>query len=200
VLVYLIIYGYALKKCKYFRFTPILLYICRERFIINLKLQIMKRINSLAGKFLVAALFIPFISGFSQESEKSNFSAGADFYSSYIWRGTKYGTGPHIQPLVKFNSGFFTAGGWGSFDFSGYQEADLFVSFALPAGFSAGVTDYYYPGLDYFDYSKETGGHAFEINGGFTNGGLALAGNVILNEAGGAGSAGRAFISRQGTR
>jgi len=150
----------------------------------------MKRINFLSGKFLIALLFIPFISGFSQEVEKNNFSAGADFYSSYIWRGTKYGNGPHIQPLVKFNSGFFTAGGWGSFDFSGYQEADLFVSFALPAGFSAGVTDYYYPGLDYFDFSKETGSHAFEINGGFTKGGLALAGNIILNEAGGAGSSG----------
>jgi len=127
---------------------------------------------------------------FSQEDEKSNFSASADFYSSYIWRGTKYGTGPHVQPLVKFNSGFFTAGGWGSFDFSGYQEADLFVSFALPAGFSIGATDYYYPGLDYFDYSKPTGSHAYEINGGYSKGGLALAGNIILNEAGGAGSAG----------
>jgi hypothetical protein len=126
----------------------------------------------------------------SQEEGKNNFSAGADFYSSYIWRGTKYGTGPHIQPLVKFNSGIFTAGGWGSFDFSGYQEADLFFSLALPAGFSLGMTDYYYPGFDYFDFSESSGSHAFEVNGGFSKGGLALAGNIIVNEAGGAGSSG----------
>jgi hypothetical protein len=150
----------------------------------------MKRINSLAGKFLAVLLFIPFISGFSQESEKNNFSAGADFYSSYIFRGTKYGTGPHIQPLIEFNSGIFNAGAWGSFDFSGYQEADLFFSFDLPAGFSIGMTDYYYPNLDYFDFSKSTGSHAWEVNGGFSKGGVDVSANCILNEAGGAGSYG----------
>jgi hypothetical protein len=146
--------------------------------------------NSLLRKLWTVVFLISVVNGFSQEAETNKFSAGADFYSSYIWRGTKYGTGPHIQPLVKFNSGFFTAGGWGSFDFSGYQEADLFFSFALPAGFSLGMTDYYYPGQDYFDFSESTGSHAYEINGGFSKGGLALSGNIIVNKAGGAGSSG----------
>jgi hypothetical protein len=60
----------------------------------------------------------------------------------------------------------------------------------LPFGLSLGLTDYYYPGLMYFDCSDTTGSHAFEINAGFSAGGFSLTGNYILNKAGGAGSAG----------
>jgi len=127
---------------------------------------------------------------YSQEEEPSPFTAGADFYSSYIFRGTKYGTGPAIQPMLKFSKAFFSAGAWGSFDFHGYQEADLYLSFSLPAGFSLGMTDYYYPDYDYFDYSDTSGSHAFEINLGFSKWGLTLSGNYILNKAGNAGSIG----------
>jgi hypothetical protein len=127
---------------------------------------------------------------FSQDEKISKFTTGADFYSSYIWRGTKYGSGPSIQPMLKFSAGPFTAGVWGSFDFNGYQEADLYISFSLPAGFSLGMTDYYYPDYDYFDYSDTTGSHAFEINFGFSKGGLSLSGNYIINKAGNAGTMG----------
>jgi hypothetical protein len=127
---------------------------------------------------------------FSQEEKSSPFNAAADIYSSYVWRGTKYGKGPAIQPKLEFMAGPFTAGAWGSFDFSDYQETDLYISFSLPAGFFLGMTDYYYPYLDYFDYSDTTGSHAFEINLGFIVGGLSLSANYILNEAGGAGSEG----------
>jgi hypothetical protein len=127
----------------------------------------------------------------AQTEGPARFNAGADIYSSYVWRGTKYGKGPAIQPKLEFKAGPFTAGAWGSFDFSDYQETDLYVSFALPAGFSLGITDYYYPTLDYFDYSDTTGSHAFEINTGFSKGPLILSGNYILNQAGSAGSEGR---------
>ena len=150
----------------------------------------MKRSKLIFTLLLLIFILNPVGPLFSQENNGVNFSAGADFYSSYIFRGTKYGTGPAIQPVVKMTAGSFTAGGWGSFDFSGYQEADLFFSFALPGGFSLGITDYYYPSLDYFDISAETGSHAWEINAGFTSGGLALSANYVLNEAGGAGSYG----------
>ena len=126
----------------------------------------------------------------AQAGEVSKFSAGADVYSNYIWRGSKYGTGPAIQPSVKFVSGIFTIGAWGSFDASGYAEADPYLSLALPLGFSIGLTDYYYPGLEVFDVSVETGSQALEINAGYGRGGLALSANYVVNEAGGAGSAG----------
>src|SRR4030042_5046517 len=117
---------------------------------------------------------------YSQEEKTSPFNAGADIYSSYVWRGTKYGKGPPMQPKLEFNAGPFTAGAWGSFDFSDYQETDLYFSFSLPAGLSLGMTDYYYPTLDYFDYSDTTGSHAFEISLGFSKGGLVLSANYIL--------------------
>ena len=127
---------------------------------------------------------------FSQEETVSRFSAGTDVYSNYIWRGLKFGTGPAIQPSVKYTGSFLTVGGWGSVDFSGYQEADLYFSCSLPAGISIGLTDYYFPGSDYFDYSTISGNHAFEVNVGITQGNFNLSANYVINEAGGAASVG----------
>jgi hypothetical protein len=145
-------------------------------------------------RMLIAAIvtlgLLPFISVFSQEESDSKFSVGADFYSNYIWRGTRYGSGPAVQPSIKYSGNWLEAGAWGSFDFSGYQEADLYVSFALPAGISLGLTDYYFPGLIYNDYSEASGSHAFEINAGFTAGKFNLSANYIINKAGGVGSSG----------
>ena len=53
-----------------------------------------------------------------------------------------------------------------------------------------GITDYYFPGTQYFDLSKATGAHGFELNLGYGIGDLSLAANYILNEAGGAATAG----------
>lgn len=127
---------------------------------------------------------------FSQNDTVSKFSLNADFYSNYIWRGCRYGTGPAIQPSIKYSDSIFTVGAWGSFDFSGYQETDLYVSFSLPSGFSLGIIDYYYPALKYFDYSDSSGSHAFEVNLGFSKGNFSLSANYILNKAGGAASLG----------
>jgi len=129
----------------------------------------------------------------AQEEENENpskFSAGADFYSNYIWRGSKLGTGPAFQPHMEFATGGLTIGAWGSFDAAGFMESDLFVNYDFPFGLSLRVIDYYYPGQPYFDYSDSTGSHAFEVGAGYTIGGLSLSANYILNEAGGAASAG----------
>jgi len=131
-----------------------------------------------------------FDTAISQDDNDSKFGTGVDFYSNYVWRGTKYGTGPAVQPAVKYSGRIFTAGAWGSTDFNGYQEADLYFSFSLPAGISLGMTDYYYPGLKYFDYSDSTGSHVYEINASFSKGNFILNGNYSINKAGGAGSQG----------
>ena len=60
----------------------------------------------------------------------------------------------------------------------------------MPFGLSLGLTDYYYPELQVFDFSRTSGSHALEINTGFEKGGFSLGANYILNEAGGAASAG----------
>lgn len=126
----------------------------------------------------------------SQDEKQSKFTTGADLYSSYLWRGTQFGTGPSVQPSLKFSTGPFSAGAWGSFDFHGYQETDLWLSVSLPAGFSIGMIDYYFPTYEYFDYTDTTGSHAFEINASFSKWGLTLAGNYVINKAGNAGSSG----------
>lgn len=161
----------------------------------------MKRIiKSLAIFLAVSCIIIPSSLNAQEKKSGPNFTAGADIYSNYVWRGSKLGTGPAFQPSVKFTAGGFTAGVWGSFDASGYAEVDPYISYTLPFGLSIGLTDYYYPyhqdstgaivGSDFFDTDKATSFHAFEINANYTIGGLSLSANYILNEAAGALSAG----------
>jgi len=119
---------------------------------------------------------------YSQESS-SNVKVGADLMSGYVWRGTKFGSGPAIQPGVEFTAGGFTLGAWGSYCISDAEamETDLYTSFTV-GKFTVGLTDYYYPGAAWFDASH----HAFEINGGFSPGPLTLSANYILNDGAGA--------------
>jgi hypothetical protein len=156
--------------------------------------------NSIVG-LLIAISSIPLSLTAQDEEEKASpFTAGADFYSNYIWRGSKFGTGPAFQPSVKFITGGLTLGVWGSFDAFGYTETDPYVSYSFPFGLSLGLTDYYYPthidttgtlvGSDVFDFDKSTGFHVLEINGGYTYKGLTLNANYIVNEADGALSSG----------
>ena len=139
---------------------------------------------------LIAGFFITTGIQAQEDQSESKFSAGADLYSNYIWRGTKLGIGPAVQPTVKFVTGGLTIGVWGSFDAQGYAEVDPYFSYAFKFGLSLGITDYYYPGLQFFETSDTAGSHAFEINAGYTIKGLSLSANYILNEAGGAGSKG----------
>ncbi len=157
----------------------------------------MKNLNILLMGLLFSMSTIPAsLSAQEEEKNAASFTAGADFYSSYVWRGSKFGTGPAFQPSVKFLAGGLTIGVWGSFDAAGYTETDPYISYTLPFGLSIGMTDYYYPthldttltlvGSDFFDFDKESTFHALEINGGYTFKGLSLSANYIINEAGGA--------------
>ena len=151
----------------------------------------MKKLSTI---FLVLALCLPVIintSNAQEEESSSPFSLGADIVSNYVWRGTKFGSGPNIQPYVEFGVAGLTVGSWGSFAFNttSVVENDFYLSYDFEFGLSLGVTDYYYQG-PLFDYSDSTGSHAIELNGSYEIGGLSLSANYILNEAGGAGTAG----------
>lgn len=130
--------------------------------------------------------------------EKPVFTAGADFYSNYIFRGAKLGTGPSVQPNVKFIAGGLTIGVWGAFDASGYTEVDPYLSYSFPFGLSLGLTDYYSPALPLFETSDTSGSHALELNAGFTTGGLSLSANYIINKAGGIASVGNDLYFQAG--
>lgn len=143
--------------------------------------------------FVIIALLTTSVDIRAQDEQQSSpFDVGADLVSSYLWRGTKFGTGPAIQPYLELALGNFTIGGWGSYCLTTNEaaEADLYLSYGFDFGLSIGLTDYYFPGTEYFDVSEATGAHALEINLAYEIGGFSAAANYILNEAGGAGAAG----------
>ena len=146
---------------------------------------------------IVVLLFILSITSLNaQEEEKTSpFSVGADIVSSYVWRGSKQGTGPNIQPSLKFTSGGFTLGSWGSYSFhegGDLREMDLYTCYSFAFGLNLGITDYYYQGFPYFTYTGDTSSHAFEINLGYTLNNLSLSANYIVNDASKGGPANKA--------
>jgi hypothetical protein len=134
------------------------------------------------------ALFHPPL--YSQEEKSSSWTASADLVSSYIWRGTRQGNGPHLQPGVEFSAGPFTGGLWSTFDLHGYKEADTYLALDLPAGFSISLQDYWIADYRWTDFSAESGGHALEATVEYDSEHVSVFAGYILNEAGGAGSYG----------
>jgi len=152
----------------------------------------MKRIRLFITALVVVSMYAATNLSAQEEESGPAFGNGADIVSNYIWRGTKLAVGPAIQPSVSFTADNFEIGAWGSFSFTSIEgaESDIYLSYSFPFGLSLGLTDYYFPGSMYFDFSDTTGSHALEINAGFSAGGFSLGANYILNEAGDAGSAG----------
>jgi len=108
---------------------------------------------------------------FSQEkaTENNPFSLSVDVVSRYIWRGADFGNSPSIQPNIEYNKGNLTIGAWGAYATnSNYQEADLYLSYALSDRVSLTLTDYFFPSStttdNYFDYDHATTGHIFEMS------------------------------------
>tara|TARA_B100001287_G_C22481753_1_gene434699 strand:- start:2 stop:649 length:648 start_codon:yes stop_codon:yes gene_type:complete len=75
---------------------------------------------------------------------------GADVVSSYVWRGTQFGQGPHIQPYVSAGKGGFEIGLWGSFPTTaggGGNELDAYLSYDF-GPLALTVTNYTFPNGD----------------------------------------------------
>jgi hypothetical protein len=119
----------------------------------------------------------------TEKESESAFSIGTDFVSSYIWRGTKEGQGPSLQPYMQFEKWGLAIGVWGDFDASGYSEADPYISYSFPFGLSLTVNDYYFPSNKLFDFSKDSSSHALEITADYAIGGLSLSANYIVNKS-----------------
>lgn len=103
-------------------------------------------------KFVLAALAIAFLlptsSAFAQEEESSSpFDLGLDMYSSYVWRGAKFGSGPAFQPWVEASFGNLAVGAWGSVNSSTNEalEMDLYLGYSI-GDLGITVTDYYFGG------------------------------------------------------
>ena len=94
---------------------------------------------------------------------------GADVVSSYVWRGTQFGSGAHIQPWVSLSTGDLEVGAWGSFPTTangGGNELDLYASYSF-GKFGLTLTNYSFPGEGgaYADGEGLFEGDYFEISG-----------------------------------
>ena len=121
----------------------------------------------------------------NEEASLWSFSAGADLVSAYLWRGA-FNAGASFQPSLGVSCGPVTLGAWGSTDFSGEnKEVDLCLSLEK-GGFTASLTDYFYPGEGgFFCWDKDETCHQLELGLGYdfgakTNVPIAISWNTML--------------------
>lgn len=129
-----------------------------------------------AGLFLLMAV--------TPKVKAQEVSTGLDIYSSYVWRGTKFGSGPAFQPYMEFSAGGFALGAWGSFNASTDEaaEADLYASYGFDLGegssLSFTLTDYYFPGDMWFEGTS----HYIEPMVSLGLGSFSLTGAYMMND------------------
>ena len=135
---------------------------------------------------VIGVLIISLTTTANAQDEK--WSLGADLVSSYVWRGTKFGTGPALQPGLSYNNGGFSIGGWGSYTFTDDEagEADLFATYGFDLSESSSVsftvTDYFFLSdeAQYFDGAQ----HYFEPMVSLSMGDLSLTAAYMTNQSG----------------
>ena len=103
---------------------------------------------------LIAVSMLLMVTLFTPSAKAQEWDTGLDIYSSYIWRGAKFGSGPAFQPYVEMSAGGFALGAWGSVSASADEalEMDLYASYSIGA-VSLTLTDYYFGG-DWMEYSS----------------------------------------------
>jgi len=132
---------------------------------------------------IVLAGLVLLITGMPRANAQE-WSTGLDIYSSYVWRGTKFGSGPAFQPYLEFSAGGFALGAWGSYNASTDEaaEADLYASYGFDLGENASlgltVTDYYFPGSAWFEGTS----HYIEPMVTLGVGSLSLTGAYMMND------------------
>jgi hypothetical protein len=116
---------------------------------------------------IISILFLMSHNISAQDNNELNVSIGADFATSYIWRGLPQGTMPALQPWGECSFKGFTLGTWGSYEVAGnFKEIDVYAKYTLQ-NFTVQFIDLFFPdyvGLnqDYFNFKKGTG-HGAEL-------------------------------------
>jgi len=105
-------------------------------------------------KYLFKNFFVLIIIFFMSLNSIKSQDFGADLVSSYVWRGTQFGSGAHIQPYMELNYGSLKGGVWGSFPTTangGGNELDLYLSYSFKNNktqekyFELTLTNYSFP-------------------------------------------------------
>jgi len=108
-------------------------------------------------KTLLITACLLLLIAFAPNAKAQEWNTGLDIYSSYVWRGAKFGTGPAFQPTVEFSTGGFAIGAWGSYSAGSEEaaEADLYAGYSFELGekssLSFTLTDYYFPGSEWMN-------------------------------------------------
>ena len=89
------------------------------------------------------------------------------FQSRHIWRGTKLGTAPAIEPSVTFSKGHFSLNAWASITTNNsYSEIDLIPAWQF-GELSVTVLDYYNPVVgeenQFFNFQEGHNRHSLEL-------------------------------------
>jgi len=71
--------------------------------------------KKLKNKSLIMTTVLITVFTFLATNKSTAQDLGADLVSSYVWRGTQFGSGAHIQPWVSLSTGNLEFGAWGSF-------------------------------------------------------------------------------------
>ncbi len=117
--------------------------------------------------YTILALLMATFSVKAEETEKESkvdFLLGADFVSSYVWRGA-YQTSAAIQPTMGISAYGFSLSAWGSVPFQGVDKEVDFTAIYEIAGLKVAITDYWWAGegaYKYFTYDSHTTEHHFE--------------------------------------
>lgn len=133
---------------------------------------------------------------FAQGEEKVETTLGADFVSSYIWRGQDLGS-TAVQPTFGVGYKGLSLSAWGSYGLvnpADTKEFDLTLAYTI-GGLNIGVSDYWFttggdPDGRYFRYNAHGTNHVFEANIGYDFGVASLqwftnfAGNDGVNKDG----------------
>lgn len=101
----------------------------------------------------------------AQEKKSVQIGGGADFVSSYIWRGV-YEAGSSFQPSLVLTVGNFSVTAWGTVDFAStsYKEMDLTLAYTWKS-LTFSLADLYWEGSaternlvshHYFDFGKDS--------------------------------------------
>lgn len=140
----------------------------------------MKKTVLIAASLLLLVAITPKV-------KAQEWSTGLDIYSSYVWRGTKFGTGPAFQPSLEFSAGGFAIGAWGSYSAGDVEspEADLYASYGFDLGESSSLTftltDYYFPGSPWLEGTS----HYIEPLVNLGLGAFSLTGAYMMNDGAG---------------
>jgi len=149
----------------------------------------MKKVTKLIASLVAAASLtvLGAVNASAQDSTATSavsWDTGLDIYSSYIFRGAKFGTGAAFQPYVSMGIGGLELGAWGSANTGGEEayEMDMYLSYSTEFGLGVTFTDYYFGSEDsngdfivgnYLDYEHI---HYFEPSLSYSIGNFSLMG------------------------